>query len=242
MTSSKHAKSSQVAPDAPSANTSTLFVRVLEPELMDTELEAKDYDRMNHLEVNARFVADLISLPVDVSRVLDVGTGTAQIPIELCRWRNDARVIAVDMAGHMLRMAAARVERAALSGVVTLEQRDAKSLGWRDTRFSLVMSNSLLHHLAEPALALLEMVRVLESSGWLFARDLLRPADDAQVRALVEQHVAGENPHQKSLFEASLRAALSLSELTDLARRAGIAPDAVQKTSDRHWTLAWKKR
>ena len=38
-----------------------MLPRVLEPEVMYTEEEARDYDRMDHAEVNARFVADLLA-------------------------------------------------------------------------------------------------------------------------------------------------------------------------------------
>src|SRR5499427_472401 len=85
--------------------------RVLEPEVMDDELEAHDYDRMNHGEVNARFVSDLLTCGADFTATLDVGTGTAQIPIELCSRRREARVVGVDMARHMLRIGTLRVER-----------------------------------------------------------------------------------------------------------------------------------
>jgi ubiquinone/menaquinone biosynthesis C-methylase UbiE len=216
--------------------------RVLEPEVMDDELEANDYDLMNHGEVNARFVSDLLTYAADVASTLDVGTGTAQIPIELCSRRREARVVGVDMAGHMLRVGTLRVERAGLAGVITLEARDAKALGFPRASFSCVISNSLLHHLADPAIAVAQMVDVLAASGWLFIRDLVRPKNDAEVGELVLRHAAGENPRQRALFDASLRAALSLEEIASAARGAGIADDAIRKTSDRHWTLAWKKR
>src|SRR6187549_1023893 len=71
----------------------TMLTRVLEPEAMDTADEAADYDSMDHSEVNRRFVADFLAALVDADfagrttacRVLDLGTGTAQIPIELVR-------------------------------------------------------------------------------------------------------------------------------------------------------------
>jgi ubiquinone/menaquinone biosynthesis C-methylase UbiE len=216
--------------------------RVLEPEVMDDPLEARDYDLMNHGEVNGRFVSDLLALPADVSRTLDVGTGTAQIPIELCRQNASARVLGVDLAFHMLRVGVARVERAGLAGVVALEPRDAKALGIADGSFTCVMSNSLMHHLGDPGSVFEEMARVLAPAGWLFVRDLLRPDDDAQVERLVALYAAGENERQRALLDASLRAALSLSELAEMTRRAGIGGDVIRKTSDRHWTLAWQKR
>ncbi len=62
--------------------------RQLEPELMDSPAEAVAYDQMDHAEVNRRFVDDLldaIGTTEGELTVVDLGTGTAQIPIELCR-------------------------------------------------------------------------------------------------------------------------------------------------------------
>jgi ubiquinone/menaquinone biosynthesis C-methylase UbiE len=217
------------------------LTRVLEPEVMDSELEALDYDRMEHDEVNARFVDDLLRLDPDLTRVLDFGTGTARIPIALCRRAGRVRIVGIDLARHMLALGSANVERAALSGVIALELRDAKMTGFPAASFTSVISNSIVHHIPSPFDALAEMARVLAPSGWLFVRDLLRPASDAAVAELAQRYAGSANDHQRALFEASLRAALSLDEVSDLARRASLERAALAPTSDRHWTLAWRK-
>ena len=88
-----------------------MLPRVLETEAMDTAAEAADYDAMNHAEVNRRFVEELLAFAKwDCTprarrvRVLDVGTGTAQIPIELCRQAAGVHVTGVDLAAHMLQL------------------------------------------------------------------------------------------------------------------------------------------
>jgi hypothetical protein len=44
------------------------------------------------------------------------------------------------------------------------------------------------------------------------------------------------------MFDASLRAALTLGEIRALVTPLGFPPDSVQATSDRHWTwAAWKE-
>ena len=75
----------------------------------------------------------------------------------------------------------------------------------------------------------------------MFVRDLLRPADDAAVNHLVATYAAGAAPHQRQLFDDSLRAALSLEEIRALVERLGQSPAAVQATSDRHWTWSARK-
>jgi ubiquinone/menaquinone biosynthesis C-methylase UbiE len=215
--------------------------RVLEPEVMDSHEEARDYDAMDHGAVNARFCEDLLALGPDLRRTLDVGTGTAQIPIELCKRSTEARVFAIDLAESMLHLGARNVERAGLSGVVTLGLVDAKSLAGAWGSFSTVMSNSIVHHIPEPASVLAEMWRVLAPSGVLFVRDLVRPADDASVHAIVDTYAKNEPRHARDLFEASLRAALTLDEVRELVRALGIPAEAVQMSSDRHFTLSYRR-
>lgn len=222
--------------------------RVLEVEYMDTVEEAAAYDAMDHSHVNRLFVADLLaalggrSADPDAAMldVLDLGAGTARIPIELCQQHADARVLAVDAAVHMLELARYNVEIAGLIERVQLLQADAKRLPFRDGLFHVVISNSILHHIPEPLLVVREAARVTAPGGLLFFRDLLRPASAEQLRDLVEQYAGAEAPAARQMFADSLHAALSLSEIRELVATLGFAPESVQATSDRHWT--WSAR
>jgi ubiquinone/menaquinone biosynthesis C-methylase UbiE len=214
--------------------------RVLEPESMDDPAESQLYDAMDHRQVNERFVADLLALGMPGPDVIDLGTGTALIPIELCRQHPTCRVMAVDSAPSMLDLARRNVE---LSGAMTrieLRQVDAKGLAsWRGARFNVVMSNSLIHHLAAPTPMLVDAVSKLTKAGsLLFVRDLLRPSSDAEVEQLVAMHTGNEPDHSRQLFRQSLHAALTLEEVEAMARCCGIDSACVKQTSDRHWTIA----
>lgn len=225
--------------------------RVLEPEVMDTADEAADYDSMDHDAVNVRFCEDLLAVRSPLpSPVLDVGTGTARIPIELCRRAPGIEVVAIDLAEHMLSLGRENVARAKLSSRVRLERVDAKAMPYADGAFGATVSNSIVHHIPEPRAAFAEMWRVTAKGGLLFVRDLARPADEAEVDRLVELYggVPPEDPskrasfeHQRALFRASLCAALTASEIAALVAPFGVAPPAVRMTSDRHWTLACVK-
>jgi ubiquinone/menaquinone biosynthesis C-methylase UbiE len=212
--------------------------RVLEPEVMDSAAEAHDYDTMDHSHVNAVFVTDLLQLQSDFSTVLDVGTGTAQIPLELCKRQLQARVIAIDMAAHMLEVGRANVQRAGLTERIDLRLCDAKHMPFVDSAFDLVMSNSIVHHIPEPFAVFTEMARVVKPGGLLFVRDLLRPNDAALLRSLVQQYAGDANGHQQQMFADSLHAALTLDEVQAMVTRVGFAAATVTQSSDRHWTWA----
>lgn len=229
--------------------TSTLE-RVLEPEVMDTADEARDYDAMDHVLVNERFCADLRAHGALGATVLDVGTGTARIPIELCKDDASLRVVAIDLAEHMLALAEENVARAGLVGRVSLAKVDAKSMPYDAGAFATTVSNSIVHHIPDPRTVLAEMARVTAPGGLVFVRDLARPANEAEVDRLVALY-AGRPPadpaarasfeRQRDLFRASLLAALTGEEVAAMANEAGLAGCAVAPTSNRHWTLSFRK-
>jgi ubiquinone/menaquinone biosynthesis C-methylase UbiE len=227
--------------------------RVLEPEVMDTAEEAADYDAMDHAEVNARFAADFAAFlgPRSSPRVLDVGTGTARIPILLCGQIANASIVATDLSHQMLAIAKANVDKAGLLSRITFEVEDAKAMRFAAGTFDGVVSNTILHHIPEPAGALAEMWRVLAKGGAIFVRDLARPPSHQAVAALVAKY-GGESSstdakevarhaRQVALFEASLLAGLTVDEVRAMIAPLGIPESAARMTSDRHWTLAHVK-
>jgi len=217
-----------------------MLKRVLEPEVMDSAEEACDYDAMDHATVNRVFVDDFLAVWDGRGPLLDVGTGTAQIPIELCRRVAKVEVVAIDLAENMLAVGRENVRRAGLEDRLRLQLCDAKRMTFNAGMFAGVISNSIVHHLPEPRLVLAEMVRVVLPGGILFVRDLLRPPDDTTLTTLVDQYAAGANDHQRQMFADSLRAALTLAEVQALVAGLGLDTATVRQTSDRHWT--WSAR
>jgi ubiquinone/menaquinone biosynthesis C-methylase UbiE len=208
---------------------------------MDSAEEARDYDAMDHAAVNRAFVADFLATWDGATPILDAGTGTAQIPIELCRQAPNARVVAFDLAGHMLQLARENVRRAALEERIHIERCDVKSLPFVTDTFGSLISNSIIHHVPDPGSAVSEMFRVVRPGSLLFIRDLLRPADEPALAQLVHAYAGSANSHQRQMFADSLRAALTLAEARSLFAAFAADPKDVQQTSDRHWTFTGRK-
>jgi ubiquinone/menaquinone biosynthesis C-methylase UbiE len=213
-----------------------MLPRILEPEVMDTPEEARDYDAMDHSEVNRVFVADFLRVWDGRGPILDVGTGTALIPIEFCRQSPKGDVVAVDAAAHMIALAKENVRRAGLESRIKLQLVDAKRMLFADGSFPAVMSNSIVHHIPNPRTAFAEIARVAAPGATVFVRDLLRPPDIAALNHLVDTYAAGANDHQRKMFAESLHAALTLAEVRELVAGVDHSPDLVRQTSDRHWT------
>jgi ubiquinone/menaquinone biosynthesis C-methylase UbiE len=138
----------------------------------------------------------------------------------------------------MLALARRNVLQAGFAERVRPVLQDAKTLAWADGDFHAVISNSIVHHLADPRPALVEMTRVLQPGGVLFVRDLMRPETPEAVEELVALYAGEESPRQQQLFRQSLHAALTLDEIRSLADNLPLADCHVEATSDRHWTLS----
>jgi ubiquinone/menaquinone biosynthesis C-methylase UbiE len=215
--------------------------RIPEPEAMDTYEEAVEYDSMDHAEVNRVFVTDLLATGAIKGDVLDLGTGTGQIPIELCQRTEDVRVMGIDLAASMLDQARINVELETLTDRIMFDLIDAKTLPYDDGRFDVVMSNSIIHHVPDPLPVMAEAVRVAKSGGVVFFRDLMRPVDETSLARLVANHAADCNELQTKMFSDSLRAAFTVREIQELVVELGLEKNTVAATSDRHWTWSARK-
>jgi 2-polyprenyl-3-methyl-5-hydroxy-6-metoxy-1,4-benzoquinol methylase len=231
-----------------------MLPRVLEPEVMEPATEADAYDRMDHRDVNRRFVDDLLASLGPISsvapsgnrnwRCVDIGTGTALIPIELCQRGLPIQIVATDLAEEMLLRARVNIAAAGYGDVIELVHADGKGAAAEprlSQPFDIVISNSIVHHIPDPRDLFLEFDRLARPGALIFIRDLLRPASLDDLDQLVRLHTQGATDDQRRLFAESLHAALTLEEVRQLCEERGWPGTAVSQTSDRHWTLVQRK-
>ena len=218
-----------------------MLPRTLEPEIMDSIAEAEEYDAMDHAAVNQTFARDFLAVGEVGTDCLDLGTGTALIPIEICKRNPSIRIMALDASIAMLERARYRLELIGEAERIQLHHGNVHSLVFASNFFDSVISNTLLHHLPNPEKMLAEAWRVLRQNGLLFIRDLVRPNSEDEVEKLVELHTLGESNLSKQLLRQSFHAALTLEEIRGTVAELGLPPSTVQMTSDRHWTLCARR-
>jgi len=222
-----------------------MIERILEPEAMEAAEEVQQYDAMDHSVVNRCFVDDFLAAhgPCRGGLILDVGTGTARIPIALAHADSHARLLALDLSPTMLAQAEVNIASAGLTSRIQTRLGDAKVLVpvFGESAFEGVVSNTIIHHIPDPLPALETMARLLAAGGTLMIRDLARPGSLGDITRLADLYAARETPEARALFKASLHAALALDEIQSLVRDLGLSPADVIMTSDRHWTWTWRR-
>jgi ubiquinone/menaquinone biosynthesis C-methylase UbiE len=209
--------------------------RVPEPELMDDPLQAAAYAQADfaesHQAIVDRFLACFPHHPVH--RVLDLGCGSGDVTFRFARAYPNAEVLGVDGAEAMLVHARA----AASAGDLAAHARFLRArlpTPSLPTGFDTVISNSLLHHLADPATLWEAAARCAAPGAALFIADLARPASPEEARHLVERYATGEPDVLKRDFYHSLCAAYRPAEVELQLERAGLGHLRVEQISDRH--------
>ena len=212
--------------------------RIPEPELMDDHEQAQAYAAADFEAANASFVEQLEALYDGVAlagRVLDLGCGPADICIRLASRHPALDIHALDGSEAMLACARERLNRKpALAGRIQLLHERLPVRMLPATSYDLIISNSLLHHLHDPAV-LWDTVRRFSHPGTrLLVMDLFRPDSPQLARETVERYSASEPQVLKTDFYNSLLAAFTPAEVSAQLTTAGLAALTVRTISDRH--------
>lgn len=209
--------------------------RVPEPELMDDVRQARAYANADfaepHQAIVDRFAACFPRR--SVRRALDLGCGSGDVTLRFARAYPDAEVLGVDGAEAMLAHARTAVRAGGLADRVRFlcARLPAPSL---PKGFDAVISNSLLHHLADPAVLWETALHCAAPGAALFVADLARPASPEEARYFVERYATGEPEILKRDFYHSLCAAYRPVEIQAQLARASLGRLHVEQISDRH--------
>ena len=86
----------------------------------------------------------------------------------------------------------------------------------------MVVSNSLLHHLHDPAVLWRAVAELAAPGAFVYIQDLRRPASAEAVEALVADEMAGAPEVLRRDYRASLHAAFTVAEVHAQLERAAL--------------------
>jgi ubiquinone/menaquinone biosynthesis C-methylase UbiE len=195
------------------------------------------YDRLivHHLE---RFSSAW--QPGQTLRILDVGTGSADIPLAILRWASEkgfaVRVVGIDLHPQVIREAAGAARE---EPRLTIVRGDALRLPFDADSFDYATTSMFLHHLddADAARALAEMGRVARRG--IIASDLLRLRRSYLFITLATLLA---NPMVRHDARVSVAQAFSAPEIQSIRDRAGVEFAAYFAHFTHRFVLAGEKR
>jgi cyclopropane fatty-acyl-phospholipid synthase-like methyltransferase len=213
-----------------------LSTRVAEPELMDTVEQARAYAAADFSEPHQAFVTRFRDRFPDFvgGHVLDLGCGAADVTVRFARAYPAARVHGVDGAQAMLDEGRRLVRQVGLGERITLELLQLPSPSLGGAEYDAVISNSLLHHLAEPAVLWSSIEAAARPGAPVFVMDLHRPASTDAAQRLVDEYAADESPVLRDDFYRSLCAAYTPEEVQSQLVRSALPHLRVEVVGDRH--------
>lgn len=215
--------------------------RIPEPELMDETEQARAYAQADFAEPNERFVGYFeATVPaLQAGSVLDLGCGPGDIVLRLASRHPGLVVHGIDGSAAMLHFASERLlETPSLGGRVQFVEGILPGAALPLPAYDAVISNSLLHHLHDPAVFWQAVRETAAPGAGVLVMDLYRPESEAAAQAIVEQYAADEPDLLKRDFFASLCAAFEPDEIRAQLREAGLDGLEVRTVSDRHVLVA----
>lgn len=214
--------------------------RIPEPELMDGAEQALAYAQADFEEPNSRFVETFVErFGEPEGAMLDLGCGPADIPLRFARRAPGLTVTAMDGAAEMISLGARALSREPeLAGRVQLVCSTLQRLELPAASYDAVVSNSLLHHLAEPGPFWQAVRRYARPGAAVLVMDLARPESAVAAQSIVDTYAAEEPAILREDFYNSLCAAFTPEEVRAQLEAAGLGALAVEAASDRHWIVS----
>ena len=214
--------------------------RIPEPELMDEPAQAEAYAAADfgaaHNEIIGHF-ARVFPEYVPSGPVLDLGCGPADITVRFAQRYPACRIDAVDGAESMLMHGRTRVSAEGLQQRVFLYHCVLPHDPLPRSAYQTIISNSLLHHLHDPAVLWETVKRVAAPEACLFVADLSRPDSREHAMELVDTYADGEAEILKRDFYNSLLAAFKPQEVMAQLQKAHLNHLRVSTITDRHYIV-----
>jgi ubiquinone/menaquinone biosynthesis C-methylase UbiE len=174
-------------------------------------------------------------------RVLDIGTGSGYLAIELARARPDWHITGTDISADMLNLARQNAARDGLDDRIDFLRAPAAALPFADGYFSLVTSNASLHLWPDPLNVFKEIERVTSPGGYCLIWDTMRLTALNPLLNLIGWAM-GMNAAQRRLWIEAIRSSYTIGEARVLLRKSALEDARVNIiTGFFYLDITWEK-
>ena len=211
--------------------------RIVEKELMDNPEQALAYAQADFESAHNDIVRQFTQLFPDVKHlesVIDLGCGPADITIRFARQYPSSQIDGVDGSMAMLAHGKDRIVREGLEHRIKLFKYQLPNAGLEQKSYDALISNSLLHHLHDPAVLWETVKYIAKPKAYVYVADLMRPASKACAKNLVRSYAGNEPKILQRDFYNSLLAAFTPTEIENQLQKARISSLDIDVISDRH--------
>jgi demethylmenaquinone methyltransferase/2-methoxy-6-polyprenyl-1,4-benzoquinol methylase len=139
------------------------------------------YDFLNHFlsfgidRLWRRRVIRIISRHYQNPEILDVATGTGDLAITAMTI-NPLKITGIDISLNMLEIGKEKVRKKGFSGKIELIQGDSENIPFGDNSFDVSMVAFGVRNFTDPLKGLIEMRRVIRSTGMILVLEFSKPS------------------------------------------------------------------
>lgn len=169
------------------------------------------------------FVWKILRRGIKGGRVLDIGTGSGRLAIELAKARGgNFEIIGLDVSENMLKIAQENTRQAEVTDKIKFVLANADALPFPDGSFDLVISYASLHHWFRPAAVFNEAQRVVKKGGTVIIRDNRRVYGNPFWEAFIWILRRFMNRRHRDNWPKAILASYTIPEVKAILEKAGL--------------------
>ena len=167
------------------------------------------------------FVWKILRKGIRGGKVLDMGTGSGLLAIELAKAKGcHFDITAVDISENMIKRAVDNARQAGVEDKVRFLVSTAAALPFPDNSFDLVMSYASLHHWLEPVTVFNEIERVVKKSGSFIIRDNKRVYQNPFWKAVIWFISRFMNKRHRENWPKAILASYTIPEVKEIIKKS----------------------
>ncbi len=169
------------------------------------------------------------------STILDLGCGPGDISFRIANAFPHCTVHGIDGAKRMLDWAKKRlIQQENLTNRLLFILGNLPNISLPYPQYDVIISNSLLHHLADPQVLWKTIKRYTKPDAQIFVMDLLRPSSKTEAKEIVGQYAASEPEILQRDFYYSLLAAFEIREIEQQLIEAQLTHFHIEQVGNRY--------
>jgi len=188
---------------------------------MDAVIQYDKGARLYMMPEYKYFVSKVLKKGIRGGRVLDIGTGSGWLAIELAKAKGcHFDIVALDISENMIEKARENARRSGVENMIRFLVSTAAALPFPDNSFDLVISYASLHHWLKPVTVFDEVARVTRETGHAIIRDNKRVYQNPVWRAIIWFISRFMNKRHRENWPKAILASYTIPEVREILSRS----------------------
>jgi len=188
---------------------------------MDAVTQYDDGARYYIMPEYKYFVRKILRRGIRSGKVLDIGTGSGRLAIELAKVKGcHFDIVALDISENMIKKARENARRSGVENKIRFLVSTAAALPFADNTFDLVISYASLHHWFKPVTVFDEIARITRETGHAIIRDNKRVYQNPAWKAIIWFISNFMNKRHRQNWPKAILASYTIPEVREILSRS----------------------